>query len=194
VLTIAFLDTLVAIVAGLCIFPVVFANGLEPAAGPGLLFKTLPLAFVQMPGGVWFGTLFFVLVLFAAWSSSISLLEPLVAWFVESGWTRAKATLALALAAWLIGIGSVLSFNVWSDVTLFGKTVFASLDFLTTNVMLPVGGLLIAVFAGWVMKDSHVRKELNMKNFRVYLGWRVAIRIIAPLAILAVFARGIGLF
>lgn len=194
VLTIAFLDTLVAIVAGLCIFPVVFANGLEPAAGPGLLFKTLPLAFVQMPGGIWFGTLFFVLVLFAAWSSSISLLEPLVAWFVESGWTRARATMVLALAAWLIGIGSVLSFNLWADATLFGKTVFDSLDFLTTNVMLPLGGLLIAVFAGWVMKDPHVRKELNMKNFRVYLGWRVAIRIIAPLAVLAVFARGIGLF
>lgn len=194
VLTIAFLDTLVAIVAGLCIFPVVFANGLEPGGGPGLLFKTLPLAFAQMPGGIWFGTLFFVLVLFAAWSSSISLLEPLVAWLVEAGWSRAKATLALALAAWLIGIGSVLSFNVWSDATLFGKTVFDSLDFLTTNVMLPLGGLLIAIFAGWVMKDPHVRKELNMKNFRVYLGWRVAIRIIAPLAILAVFARGIGLF
>lgn len=193
VLTIAFLDTLVALVAGLCIFPVVFANGLEPAAGPGLLFQTLPLAFAQMPAGVWFGCLFFVLVLFAAWSSSISLLEPLVAWLVEAGWSRAKATIVLGLAAWLIGIGSVLSFNLWSEVTLFGKTVFGSLDFLTTNIMLPAGGLLIALFAGWVMKDSHARKELNMANFKVYLGWRVAVRILAPLAILAVFAHGIGL-
>jgi neurotransmitter:Na+ symporter, NSS family len=193
VLTIAFLDTLVALVAGLSIFPVVFANGLEPAAGPGLLFQTLPLAFAQMPAGIWFGGLFFVLVLFAAWSSSISLLEPLVAWRVESGWSRLKATLVLALSAWLIGIGSVLSFNLWSDVTLFGKTVFGSLDFLTTNIMLPAGGLLIAVFAGWVMKDSHVRKELNMSSFKVYLSWRVAVRIIAPLAVLAVFIHGIGL-
>jgi neurotransmitter:Na+ symporter, NSS family len=172
----------------------VFANGLEPGAGPGLLFQTLPLAFAQMPTGIWFGTLFFVLVLFAAWSSSISLLEPLVAWRVEAGWSRLKATLVLASAAWLIGIGSVLSFNLWSGHTLFGKTVFDSLDFLTTNIMLPLGGLLIAVFAGWVMKDPHVRKELNMKNFRVYLGWRVAIRIIAPLAILAVFAHRVGVF
>jgi neurotransmitter:Na+ symporter, NSS family len=193
VLTIAFLDTLVALVAGLCIFPIVFANGLEPGAGPGLLFQTLPLAFAQMPGGVAFGTLFFVLVLFAAWSSSISLLEPLVAWRVEAGWSRRKASLLLAGAAWLIGIGTVLSFNHWQDVTLFGRTVFGLLDFLTTNVMLPLGGLLIAVFAGWVMKDSHVRKELNMASFRVYLGWRVAVRIIAPLAILAVFAHGLGL-
>jgi neurotransmitter:Na+ symporter, NSS family len=194
VLTIALLDTVVALVAGLCIFPVVFANGLEPGAGPGLLFQTLPLAFAQMPAGLWFGTLFFVLVLFAAWTSSISLLEPLVAWRVEAGWSRLKATLVLASAAWLIGIGSVLSFNLWSGHTLFGKTVFGSLDFLTTNIMLPLGGLLIAVFAGWVMKDPHVRKELNMKNFRVYLGWRVAIRIIAPLAILAVFAHRVGVF
>ena len=193
VLTIAFLDTLVALIAGLCIFPVVFANGLEPSAGPGLLFQTLPLAFAQMPAGVWFGGLFFVLVLFAAWSSSISLLEPLVAWLVEAGWSRPKATIVLGLAAWLIGIGSVLSFNLWSDATLFGKTVFGTLDFMTTNIMLPLGGLLIALFAGWVMKDSHVRKELNMASFKVYLGWRVAIRILAPLAILAVFAQGIGL-
>ncbi|MFN3714702.1 MAG: sodium-dependent transporter [Alcanivoracaceae bacterium] len=193
VLTIAFLDTLVALVAGLCIFPIVFANGLEPGAGPGLLFQTLPLAFAQMPAGIWFGTLFFVLVLFAAWSSSISLLEPLVAWRVEAGWSRRKASLVLAGGAWLIGIGSVLSFNLWQDVTLFGRTVFGSLDFLTTNIMLPLGGLLIALFAGWVMKDSHARKELNMTSFRVYLGWRVAVRIIAPLAILAVLAHGLGL-
>jgi neurotransmitter:Na+ symporter, NSS family len=194
VLTIAFLDTLVAIVAGLSIFPIVFANGLEPGAGPGLLFQTLPLAFAQMPGGIWFGTLFFVLVLFAAWSSSISLLEPLVAWMVETGWTRAMATALLSGAAWLIGIGTVLSFNVWSEVTLFDRTVFGSLDFLTTNVMLPLGGLLIAIFAGWVMKDSHARKELNMANFKVYLFWRAAIRIVAPLAILAVLLHGIGVF
>jgi NSS family neurotransmitter:Na+ symporter len=193
VLTIAFLDTLVALVAGLCIFPIVFANGLEPGAGPGLLFQTLPLAFIQMPAGIWFGGLFFVLVLFAAWSSSISLLEPLVAWLVEAGWSRPRAAIVLGFAAWIIGIGSVLSFNLWSDKTLFGETVFGVLDLLTTNIMLPLGGLLIAIFAGWVMKDSHVRKELNMASFKVYLGWRVAVRIIAPLAILAVFAHGIGL-
>jgi len=194
VLTIAFLDTLVAIVAGLCIFPIVFANGLELDRDPGLLFQTLPLAFGQMPGGVWFGTVFFVLVLLAAWSSAISLLEPLVAWMVERGWSRRNATLLLAGIAWFIGIGSVLSFNHWAEVTLFGRTVFGNLDFLTTNIMLPAGGLLIAIFAGWVMKDSHVRKELNMKSFKLYLGWRVAVRVIAPLAILVVLLRGLGVF
>lgn len=193
VLTIAFLDTLVALVAGMSIFPIVFANGLEPGAGPGLLFQTLPLAFAQMPGGVWFGTLFFILVLCAAWTSAISLLEPLVAWQVERGQPRKRVTLLLAGLAWLIGIGSVLSFNHWADVTLFGRTIFDNLDFLTTNILLPLGGLLIAVFAGWVMKDSHVRKELAMQRFALYLGWRVAVRIIAPLAILLVFAEGVGL-
>ena len=193
VLTIALLDTLVALVAGMSIFPIVFANGLEPGAGPGLLFQTLPLAFAQMPGGVWFGTLFFVLVLCAAWTSAISLLEPLVAWQVERGRSRRQATLILASLAWLIGIGSVLSFNHWQDVTLFGGTIFDNLDFLTTNILLPLGGLLIAVFAGWIMKDSHVRKELAMQRFGLYLGWRVAVRIIAPLAILLVFAQGVGL-
>jgi neurotransmitter:Na+ symporter, NSS family len=195
VLIIAVLDTLVALVAGMAIFPIVFANGLEPAAGPGLMFVTLPLAFSQMPLGILFGTLFFVLVVFAAWSSSISLGEPLVAWLVERGWKRPRAAMLIGVLAFILGMGSVFSFNIYSgeEYRWFGRTFFELLEFLTTNIMLPLGGLLIAIFAGWVMKETHARKELMMKNFKVYLVWRAVLRIFAPLAIAVVFLHAFGI-
>ncbi len=110
-------DTLVAILAGLIIFPIVFSNGLQPDAGVGLVFKTLPIAFGQMPFGSFFGTVFFVLLALAAWSSAISLIEPAVAWLVETGkFTRLSATIGCGLAAWLVGLATVFSFNIWSDI------------------------------------------------------------------------------
>jgi NSS family neurotransmitter:Na+ symporter len=191
VLTIAALDTIVALVAGMAIFPVVFANGLEPGTGPGLMFVTLPLAFGQMPGGVIFGTLFFLLVACAAWSSSISLGEPLVAWAVEKGASRRKAAAAIGVSAWVIGLGTVFSFNIWADATLGGKTFFDILDFTVSNIMLPLGGLLIAIFGGWIMKETQMRKELAMKSFGVYMVWRAMVRIFAPAAVLAIFINTI---
>ncbi len=188
---IAGIDTTVALLAGLAIFPVVFANGMAPDAGPGLLFKTLPLAFGQMPGGTFFGVLFFVMVTLAAWSSAISLLEPMVAWLVESGHTsRPKATVMLGFLAWLLGLGSVLSFNHWSDVTFFGKTFFDSLDFLTANILLPLGGLLIALFVGWFMREALVRDELlgNAAPPMSYRLWRLVIAYLSPLLVLAIMA------
>ena len=220
-MVIAGLDTLVALAAGLAIFPVVFANGLEPAAGPGLMFQTLPIAFGGMHAGVLFGTLFFVLVVFAAWSSAISLLEPAVAWAVEKGFKRWVATLVVGIAAWTLGILSVLSLNDWSgfkvivntpnDWGLFvdsatwqalatacasatGQTWFDFFDYLTSSIMLPLGGLFIAIFVGWIMKETHVRKELAMGNFKLYLVWRAVVRIFSPLAILLVFAYSTGLW
>lgn len=187
VFTIAALDTLVALVAGLVIFPVVFANGLEAGEGPRLLFVTLPLAFAGIPFGMVLGTVFFVLLTCAAWTSSISLGEPLVAWLVEKGWSRVKAALLIGASAWLLGIGTVLSFNYWSEVTFLGRTFFGNLEFLTINIMLPLGGLLIAIFAGWVMKETHARKELQMKSFGLYMVWRAMVRVFAPLAVIAIF-------
>jgi len=176
----------------LAIFPIVFANGLEPGAGPGLLFQTLPLAFSQMPAGTLFGTLFFVLVAFAAWSSSISLAEPVVAWAVESkGVNRPAAAAVVGLAAWVLGIGTVLSFNHWSDVTLLGKTFFDSLDFLTANIMLPLGGLAIAVFVAWKMRESDVRAQVKMESPVIYEIWRVTLKFIAPLGIAFVLWNGL---
>jgi len=187
VIIIALLDTLVALGSGVAMFPLIFSNGLEVGQGPGMMFVTLPLAFGQMPGGVLFGTLFFVLVVSAAWSSSISLGEPVVAWLVERGLGRGKAAALVGLGAWLLGIGSVLSFNLWKDHTFLVGTFFDNVEFLSTTVMLPLGGVLIAIFAGWVMKETHARKELAMKSFPLYLVWRALVRIFSPAAVIALF-------
>ncbi|HEB98120.1 MAG TPA: sodium-dependent transporter, partial [Thiotrichales bacterium] len=143
---IAGMDTLVAVLAGLAIFPLVFAYGLEPSGGPGLIFITLPIAFGQMPGGAFFGAMFFILLVFAAWTSAISLLEPVVTWLVENkGMNRVKAAAWAGLAAWLLGILSLLSLNLMSgeEFKLFGMSFLDLMDWVTANVMLPLGGLLI---------------------------------------------------
>jgi NSS family neurotransmitter:Na+ symporter len=192
VVLVGLLDTLVALAAGLVIFPIVFANGLEPSGGPGLLFQTLPIAFGNMPAGDLFGTLFFVLISFAALSSSISLAEPIVAWAVESkGMTRASAATWVGVAAWLLGLGTVFSFNLWSDVKLFDKTIFDTLDFLTTNIMLPLGGLFMALFVGWVMHKADVANEVQMNNPLMYKIWLFILKFIAPLAVAVVLVNGL---
>ena len=192
-LTVAIIDTLVALLAGLAIFPIVFANGLEPGAGPGLIFQTLPVAFGSMPGGAFFGTLFFILLILAAWTSAISIIEPVVAWLIEKfRWSRTWAAIFSGAIAWLFGIGTILSFNYWSEIKLFGKTFFDLADYLTSSIMLPLGGLLIVLFTGWVMSKDHSRSELEMKP-AVHRYWLVLIRYITPLAILVVFLNAINL-
>lgn len=193
-IAVCLIDTCVALLAGLAIFPIVFANGLEPGAGPGLIFQTLPLAFGQMPMGSLFGTLFFVLLIFAAWTSGISLLEPIVEWLEEQkGMNRARSTLAAGFVCWVLGIASILSLNLWSDFAplgwigmLEGKTIFDLLDFFTANVLLPLGGLLVAVFAGWVMSRKAMKSELALSEpmFRL---WYITVRYITPVAVGAVF-------
>lgn len=191
---VALLDTLVALLAGMAIFPIVFANGLEPGAGPGLIFQTLPIAFGAMPGGQLFGTLFFILLVFAAWSSSISLIEPAVAWLVENrSMTRIRASVWIGLTTWFIGLGTVFSFNIWSEVKLFDMTFFDLLDYLTANIMLPLGGLLIAVFSGWLMKKASSQDEFKMSPGSYQLWWRL-IRYVSPLAVVVVFLHAIGIF
>ena len=193
VLIVAFFDSLVAIVSGLIIFSIVFATqGIEPSAGPGLMFISLPVAFGGMPGGLLIGSAFFVLVSIAAWSSAISLLEPCVAWLIEAkNMGRVQANLLLAGFAWLLGLGSVLSFNIWSDIKMAGFTIFDFLDFLTANIMLPLSGLLIALFVGYVMKRELVDFEMQGTAPMVMKLWRATLRYIAPVAISAVFVMGI---
>ncbi len=192
-LTVAFADTAVALLAGLAIFPIVFANGLEPGAGPGLIFQTLPVAFGGMPGGVLFASLFFILLVFAAWTSAISIIEPVVSWLVESrGWGRVQATIIAGSLTWLLGIGTVLSFNLWSEYKWFEMTLFDLLDYLTANVLLPLGGVLIALFAGWVMNANHSRGELGL-NMESYRYWQLLIRYFTPLAIMVIFLNAVGL-
>jgi NSS family neurotransmitter:Na+ symporter len=189
---IALADTAVALLAGLAIFPIVFANGLEPDSGPGLIFQTLPIAFGHMAYGSVFGTLFFVLLFFAAWSSSISLIEPAVAWLVENKrMSRMRACIWAGLVTWTVGIGSVLSFNLAADLTLFGKTFFDILDYLTANIMLPLGGLCIAIFAAWVMNKDTTRDELNLKQPVLFNTWLFLVKFVSPLAVLIVFLKAI---
>ena len=193
-ITIAMIDTLVALLASIVIFPLVFTYSLEPAKGPGLIFITLPIAFGQMQYGQLFGTLFFILLTFAAWTSSISLLEPAVAWLVENrGMKRPKAAAMSGLLAWVMGIGSVFSFNLWSDVKIFDKTYFDIVDYLSSNIMLPLGGLLIAIFSVWRLSKKASIEELNMGKGLAYNSWYFVIRYIAPVGVILVFLHVIGL-
>ncbi|TNF36606.1 MAG: sodium-dependent transporter [Gammaproteobacteria bacterium] len=194
VLMIAFLDTLIALIAGMAIFPLVFAHGLEPGSGPGLMFMSLPTAFGNMPGGGLFGTLFFILVGIAALTSAISLIEPGVAWLNET-WhvKRLRASILLGLVGWLGGVACIFSNNWLETGPTDGWYVFETLDFVASNVMLPLGGLLIALFAGWAMKAPSVREELRDLHPALYGAWRVVIRFIAPIGIAVVFLNSTGL-
>ncbi|MCB1773980.1 MAG: sodium-dependent transporter [Gammaproteobacteria bacterium] len=194
-ITIAVADTLVALLAGLAIFPIVFASGLEPGAGPGLIFQTLPVAFGNMPGGHLFGTVFFVLLVFAAWSSSISLVEPAVAWLVEvRRWSRVTAAFLVGALAWLLGIGSALSFNVWSgpEYQVLGKTLFDLKDFVASNIMLPLGGLLIALFVAYGAGRHMALEELSISRQRLFDAWWFVIRYVSPVGIAIVFLNSVG--
>lgn len=192
--SIAAADTLVALLAGMAIFPLVFANGMSPDAGFSLLFVTLPIAFGHMGGGALFGGIFFVLLVFAAWSSAISLIEPAVAWLVENKQiSRRRASVTIGFTAWLLGLLTVFSFNIGENWLLFGMTMFGLLDYLTTNIMLPLGGLLIAIFAGWIMAKSSTQEEFAIKFPFFYFVWRILVRYISPIAIIIVFLNKIGI-
>ena len=187
--TIAVLDTAVALLSGMVIFPIVFAHGLEPSAGPGLMFITLPLAFGQMAGGQLFGTLFFLLVSFAAITSAISIGEPAVAWLVEKvKVSRVTGAIIVGGLAWLLGLGSAFSFNIWSDVTLLpGRSFFDTMDFVSNNVILPLGGILIGLFAGWFLDQKILAEQLEGTPEIVIKLLRVLMRVIAPVCIFVVF-------
>lgn len=187
-------DTLVALLAGLMIFPLVFANNLDPASGPGLIFRTLPTAFAGMAGGAIFGALFFLLLAFAAVTSIIALLEPIIA-YAEDKWgmSRRNACLIFGSLAWLIGLASVFSFNTWASFTplgMFGafegKTIYDLIDYFTANLLMPLGGILIAVFVGWRLRPDVLTEELSFVSPTVVKIWLWMIRIIAPVAILGV--------
>jgi len=192
---IGIVDTLVAILAGLAIFPLVLGYGLDPAEGPGLIFVTLPVAFGQMPGGTIVGTLFFVLLTFAALSSSIGMLEPAVSWLVEHrGVKRPVMAVSAGFTAWLVGLAIALSFNIWGHFRPLGmfeffaeKTIFDVMDFFVANIMLPLNALLIAVFAGWMMSRKSTLEELDWTDGPRYAYWRFILRFVAPVAFGIIF-------
>ena len=195
---IAAIDTMVALLAGIAIFPLVFSHGLNPGGGPGLIFVTLPIAFGQMPGGFLLGIFFFLLLFFAAFSTAIGMLEPVVSWLAEKkGSNRVTMTLMAGFAAWLMGICAALSFGIWEEFRPLGffaiaqdKNIFASLDFLVSNIFLPLNALLIAVFAGWVLSRKVAREELGVSE--TLLGyWAVFVKYAAPVAIGLIFYTGL---
>jgi NSS family neurotransmitter:Na+ symporter len=196
---IALADTGVALMMGLVIFPLVFSYGLQPGEGPGLVFITLPIAFGQMPFGMIFGTLFFLLMAIAALTSSIGMLEPSVSRLEElKNFRRVPATIVMGVCIWLFGLLALFSFNILAGFTpldhfpLFeGKGIFDLFDFLTANVLIPAGGLLIALFAGWMMTRDSIRAELGLEKASAVWLWRSLVRIVAPLAILAIFAANL---
>ncbi|MHA7841378.1 MAG: sodium-dependent transporter [Gammaproteobacteria bacterium] len=193
-IAIALVDTGIALLAGLAIFPIVFAFQLEPSAGASLIFQTLPIAFGNMPHGVLFGTLFFIMLVFAAITSSISFLEPSVAWLIETKQiTRPKATLFISFIIWLLGLVTLLSFNEWKNITFKGLTIFQSLDYLTANIMLPLGGLGIALFVAWFVPRDTVKIELQLHNNYLFKTWYLCIRYFSIIAIVLVFAKSSGI-
>lgn len=184
-------DTAISFLAGFAVFPIVFANGLDPASGPGLIFVTLPLAFAGMPAGTLAAFAFYVLLLAAALASAISLLELVVAPLARCGWPRTRAALLVALAAWTLGLATVVSFNLWAAWRplagvpgLAEANWFEALDHVTSNVMLPVAGFALALFAGWIMPERLLREELGLAGLRLAL-LRSLLRYVVPLGILA---------
>ncbi|EFQ23365.1 sodium:neurotransmitter symporter [Aminomonas paucivorans DSM 12260] len=192
-ITVVSLDTSAAFLSGLAIFPAVFAFGMEPASGPGLTFITLPSVFAKMPMGAVFSFLFFLLLFFAAITSSISLLEVCVAYFKdELGWSRAKASWVLGLVIFVLGVPSALSLGGHFP-KIAGKDFLDAVDFFSSNVLLPLGGIFISLFAGWVWLDS-ARKEVTNQgshSFALEVAWIWVCRVVAPLAIAWIFVKGL---
>ncbi|PXY99646.1 sodium-dependent transporter [Gilliamella apicola] len=188
--TVVILDVIVAMLSGMAIFPLVFANGLEAGSGPGLIFVTLPIAFGNMAGGTILGCLFFIFLTFAALTSSISLLEPTVELLEEkTHMGRKTATVVSSILIWALGIACILSFNEWSDVKLFDKNIFDLLDYLTSKIMLPITGLGTVVFGAWMMNQKRIREELNLNEFWFSI-WTVLSRFIVPIAVIFILIYG----
>ena len=191
---IIFCDTMIALLAGMVIFPIVFQFGLKPTDGPGLIFLTLPLAFNEITGGYLFSGLFFILLGFAAITSALSLLEPSVAWMIENkNYSRNKSAFIIGILIWLLGFLSIFSFNVLSELTFWKGTLFDNFDYIASNIMLPLSGLLFTIFASWVMKRKHSMDELSDIPINLYRLWRFGARYIAPIGVILVFLNAIGI-
>ena len=188
--TVVILDVLVAMLSGLAIFPLVFANGLQPGSGPGLIFVTLPIAFCNLAGVTILGVLFFIFLTFAALTYSITLLQPTVELLEEkTPLGRKAATIVSSVIIWALGIACLLAFNEWADVKLFNKNIFDLLDYLTSKIMLPVTGLGTILFGGWMMKQTLIKQELNLSP-TWFTVWTFLTRFIIPIAVILILVYG----
>ena len=172
-----------ALLAGLAIFPIIFANGMSPSAGPGLIFMSLPLAFQQMPFGTVFGVLFFAMVSVAALTSAISMIEALVAYLNEKhGVSRIKAAAGSGAVLLVISLLAMLSFNLLAGWTPLGKNFFDWLDYLTSRWMMPLGGIFMVVLAGYALRGEIMRDELGLPPAG-YALWLFMVRYVSPVPV-----------
>lgn len=195
---VALADTVVSLMAGMAIFPAVFAFGFDPQAGPALLFMTIPMVFNSMPFGQVFLAIFFILTSIAATGAMISLFEVPVAYLTEErNWSRKSATVVTALGMALLGSTATLSNSVLKDFHLFGKTMFDLFDYASSNLLLPITGLAIALFAGWRLRKWDVADEISnggsLNNRHLIKGYLFVVRYLAPVAIVIVLLSGLGL-
>ncbi|HKJ16985.1 MAG TPA: sodium-dependent transporter [Xanthomonadales bacterium] len=198
-LLIILIDTAVALLAGFMIFPIVFAFGMEPSAGPGLLFQSLPLAFGQMPGGHFFGSIFFLLLIVAALSSCIGLAESCVAW-VDEHWNipRKKGVLWVCGLGWSVGVLTIMSFSDWSEfypldfIPVFeGMNIFSTLDFLAANIFLLLGGLMTSVFIGWRLPKAISLEAMGISDGPFFTFIKVMLRFVVPAVLLVALVMGL---
>jgi NSS family neurotransmitter:Na+ symporter len=195
-IVVALMDTTVALLAGLVIFPAVFSYGMEPGAGPGLVFITLPAVFAQMPLGELFSFIFFVLLGIACLTSSISILEMPVAYLIEKlKFTRLKSALIVGAIAYVLGIAVSLGFGMWGDVKILGKGIFDLFDYFGSNISLPLGGISVAILIGWFWsKDEAIAEVSNEGAIKspLFSIWFNVIKYVAPIVILLIFLSNVG--
>lgn len=193
---VAISDTLIALMAGVVIFPAVFAFNMEPAAGPGLIFITLPVVFEQMPMGNIIAVLFFILITIAAITSTISLMEVSIAFVMENFKVGRKgATTGVTIGLFLLAIPSVLSFGVWENIQIGGKGFFDLFDFIASNIFLPVGGILVCIYAGWVLGMQNIKDEVTNGGSLPFVGekfYTFIIKYIAPIIIFVILLFSTG--
>ena len=193
-LSVTLSDTLIAVLAGVVIFPAAFSFGVQPTAGMGLVFNTLPMIFNQMAGGYYFCIIFFVLLAVAALTSTISLLEVIVAYLVEEVHIKRRlATVIAAVACMAVGVFASLSLKSNTSLTIGGKSIFDSLDFVSSNILLPLGALFIVIFVGWIMGKSKFFEEItNGGQLKLSLKGVIyfIIKYLAPIAIMVIFISG----
>jgi len=186
-------DTLFAVLAAAIIFPAVFSFGMDPAQGPGLAFVTLPEIFAQMTGGRATGVAFFALLVVAAVTSSVAMLEIPVAYVMERwGLVRSRATLVVAAAAFILGVPSALGFGVWAGLRIAGRPILDSVDFLASNILLPLSGLAVALFVGWHWREAHAVAAVGLRRHRLARLWRISVRYLAPAMIVIIVLRSLA--
>ena len=192
VVVIVCVDTGVALLAGLVIFPAVFNNGLDPAAGAGLIFQTLPVAFAQMPGGYLFSVLFFLMLSVAGITSMVGLCESVNAWLEDKfDMPRHKSAVLVVGSIAVFSVLSILSYNTISELTFAGRNFNDNMDYFSNQILLPLGGLFIAIFAGWVMRSEYTRDELTTLSAGAYKLWHFLIRFVVPVAVAVIFVNGV---